>query len=56
MGEFIKTQAFKELNIGFALDEGIASPTEDFLIFNCERAIQRMILFFKFIIIFNIST
>ncbi|PZC78193.1 hypothetical protein B5X24_HaOG202527 [Helicoverpa armigera] len=42
MGEFVKTDAFKNLNVGFALDEGIASPTEEFLIFNGERTIWHM--------------
>lgn len=41
MAEFVKTPDFKNLNVGFALDEGIASPDEDFLIFNGERTIYR---------------
>lgn len=41
MGEFVKTEGFKKLNIGFALDEGLASATEDYLVFNAERSIWR---------------
>lgn len=36
---FVKTNDFKALNIGFSLDEGIASPTDDFPVFYAERAI-----------------
>lgn len=41
MGLFVKTNDFKKLNVGCALDEGIASPTEDFLLYNGERSIWR---------------
>lgn len=39
MKEFVHTEDFKTLNIGFALDEGVASPTETFYMFNGERSI-----------------
>jgi len=37
MKAFVSSGAFKNLNIGFALDEGIASPTDDFHVFYGER-------------------
>lgn len=40
MIEWIKTESFKELNIGFALDEGISNPEESFDIFYDERVIN----------------
>ncbi|KAJ8716809.1 hypothetical protein PYW07_003436 [Mythimna separata] len=42
MAEFVKTDAFKALNVGFALDEGLASPTQEFLLYNGERDIWHM--------------
>lgn len=39
MREFVHTDDFKELNVGFALDEGVASPTETFYLFGGERSI-----------------
>lgn len=41
MEKFVHTQDFKALNIGFALDEGMACPTDEFIIFNGERSIWR---------------
>lgn len=41
MKKFVHTEDFKQLNVGFALDEGLASPTEEFIIFNDERSIWR---------------
>lgn len=41
MGQFVKTEDFKNLNVGFALDEGIASPTDEYQIFSGERTIWR---------------
>ena len=38
MGAFIKTEEFKKLNIGFCLDEGLASPTNAFTVFYGERS------------------
>ncbi|KAL4709645.1 hypothetical protein ACJJTC_007376 [Scirpophaga incertulas] len=42
MGEFVKTDDFKNLNVGFALDEGIASATDEYLVFNAERNIWHL--------------
>lgn len=39
--EFVKTGDFRALNVGFSLDEGVASPTDDFAVFYAERAIWR---------------
>lgn len=39
MKEFIHTQDFKALKVGFALDEGVANPTEKYYMFNGERSI-----------------
>lgn len=41
MKEFVDTEEFKSLNVGFSLDEGIASPNEVFSVFYAERAIWR---------------
>uniref|UniRef100_A0A4W4E1K6 Peptidase M20 dimerisation domain-containing protein n=1 Tax=Electrophorus electricus TaxID=8005 RepID=A0A4W4E1K6_ELEEL len=37
MESFIKHPEFQKLNVGFALDEGLANPTEDFTVFYGER-------------------
>ncbi|XP_075975586.1 aminoacylase-1-like [Anticarsia gemmatalis] len=42
MGEFVKTEDFRKLNVGFALDEGIASPTDEYQIFSGERTIWHL--------------
>ena len=34
----VKTPEFKELNIGFALDEGLANPTDAFKAYYGERS------------------
>lgn len=39
MKTFVNTTEFEALNVGFALDEGIASPTEEFPVFYGERSI-----------------
>lgn len=39
---FIHTPDFKALNIGFALDEGMASPSDSFVLFNGERSIWQI--------------
>lgn len=39
MEKFVTTDDFKALNVGFALDEGIASPTEVFNVYYAERTI-----------------
>lgn len=44
MEKFVLTDEFKALNLGFALDEGMASPTEEFIIFNGERSIWRKLI------------
>jgi aminoacylase len=41
MEKFVKTQDFKNLNVGFALDEGMASPNDEFLLYYGERSIWR---------------
>ena len=35
---FVKREEFKQLNVGFCLDEGLANPTEAFTVFYAERA------------------
>ncbi|XP_028142367.1 aminoacylase-1 isoform X4 [Diabrotica virgifera virgifera] len=42
MKAFVKTNDFKNLNIGFALDEGMASPTNEYPVFYAERIIWQM--------------
>lgn len=37
MVKFVTTSEFAALNIGFTLDEGVASPNEVFNVFYCER-------------------
>lgn len=37
MAKFVTTSEFAELNVGFALDEGIATPLEVFDVYYCER-------------------
>lgn len=39
MMAFVKSNEFKAMNVGFSLDEGIASPTEEFSVFYAERSI-----------------
>ena len=39
MQKFVDTDHFKKLNVAFALDEGIANPTENFSLFYGERSI-----------------
>jgi hypothetical protein len=41
MKHFVESKEFKALNVGFALDEGIASNTEEFNVYYAERAIWR---------------
>ncbi|XP_030021926.2 aminoacylase-1 [Manduca sexta] len=45
MEEFVKTEAFKNLNVGFALDEGIACASDDYLVFYGERTIWHVNIF-----------
>ncbi|KDR16327.1 aminoacylase-1 [Zootermopsis nevadensis] len=42
MAKFVSTPDFRDLNIGFALDEGMASPFEQFSLFYGERSIWHM--------------
>lgn len=42
MMKFVHTPEFRLLNIGFSLDEGIASPTEVFSVFYAERSVWRI--------------
>lgn len=43
MKAFVDTNDFKNLNVGFALDEGIASPNNEYPIFYAERVIWQML-------------
>ncbi|XP_056000913.1 aminoacylase-1-like isoform X2 [Ostrea edulis] len=38
MAKFVQHEEFKKLNVGFALDEGLANPAEAFTVFNGERS------------------
>lgn len=42
MMEFVRTEEFRRLNVGFSLDEGIASATETFSVFYAERSVWRI--------------
>ncbi|XP_068897319.1 aminoacylase-1-like [Tenebrio molitor] len=42
MRKFVHTKDFQNLNVGVALDEGMASPTEEFALFNGERSIWHL--------------
>lgn len=42
MQAFVQTDAFRSLNVGFALDEGIASPAEHMPVFYAERSVWRV--------------
>lgn len=42
MAKFVTTDEFKALNVGFSLDEGIASPTEEFNLYYAERTIWQI--------------
>ncbi|XP_023727713.1 aminoacylase-1 isoform X2 [Cryptotermes secundus] len=42
MAKFVNTSDFLELNVGFALDEGMADPSEQFLLFYGERSIWHL--------------
>jgi aminoacylase len=47
MRKFVLTEDFKKLNVGFALDEGMANPTEEFVLFYGERNIWRKQYYYK---------
>ncbi|XP_017057636.1 aminoacylase-1 [Drosophila ficusphila] len=42
MRPFVNTLDFRALNVGFGLDEGLASPGDDFPLFYAERAVWRV--------------
>lgn len=42
MAKFVHTEDFKSLNVGFALDEGMANPGEEFILFYGERSIWQL--------------
>ncbi|XP_047990463.1 LOW QUALITY PROTEIN: aminoacylase-1-like [Leguminivora glycinivorella] len=42
MREFVKTEAFRSLNVGFALDEGLANAGEEYLVFSGEKTKWQM--------------
>ena len=42
---FIETKVFKEMNVGFTLDEGIASPDDVFNVYYAERNCWRKTFF-----------
>lgn len=37
MQAFLRSEEWKELNVGFALDEGLANPLDEFTVFFGER-------------------
>lgn len=41
MRPFVESKEFRALNVGFGLDEGLASPTEEFPVFYAERSVWR---------------
>lgn len=42
MEHFVHHDAFKSLNVGFSLDEGLASPTDEYLVYYAERTIWQI--------------
>jgi len=53
MAKFVNTSDFLDLNVGFALDEGTADPSDQFLLFYGERNVWRKYLFkLEFICLF----
>lgn len=42
--KFVKSKEFKDLNLGFALDEGQASPGDEFRVFYADRSPWRLII------------
>lgn len=41
MKKFVYMNEFRNLNVGFALDEGMASPNDEYALFYAERCIWR---------------
>jgi len=52
MAKFVNTSDFLELNVGFALDEGMADPSDQFPLFYGERSIWRKYLFKLYLFIY----
>lgn len=44
MAKFVESQVFDELNLGFVLDEGQASPNDEFRIFYADRSPWNMVI------------
>lgn len=44
MAKFVESQVFDELNLGFALDEGQASPNDEFRVFYADRSPWNMVI------------
>eukprot|EP00808_Paulinella_micropora_P014484 g2978.t1 len=44
MGQLVQSAAFKNLKVGFALDEGLASPGEACKVFYAERAVNWLLI------------
>ncbi|CAK1555258.1 unnamed protein product [Leptosia nina] len=42
MAKFVNSEHYKKLNVGFALDEGLASPSDEYVVYNGERSIWHM--------------
>jgi len=43
MEDFVKTKEFKQMNVGFSLDEGIASPNEVYPVYYAERTLWHVV-------------
>jgi hypothetical protein len=54
MKRFVRTKDFQDLNVGAALDEGMASPTDEFALFYGERCVWRKFMLYSKIEIRNI--
>ena len=56
MAKFVSTSEFLKLNVGFALDEGQADPSDQFTLFYGERSVCRKYLlkleFIYFLVLF----
>lgn len=46
MAPFVHSNEFKALNVGFSLDEGVASPTDTYPVFYAERSVWCKKFFF----------
>lgn len=42
MRMFVKTEAFQRMNVGFSLDEGIATPDDIIPVYYAERSVWRV--------------